>query len=170
MSFKELIQERYSVRNFADREIEEEKLQKILDAGRLAPTACNLQPQRTFIVRKPELLEKLRKIAPSVYNAPVVLILGGDTEEAWKNPFSGKDSTETDVAIAAVHMMLQAQELGIGSTWVQWADFTKIKEALSIPENITVYGLLNLGYAAENAKPAPQHEIRKNIEETVTEV
>ena len=170
MSYVELIKNRFTVRDFKADLIEEDKLREILEAGRVAPTACNKQPQRIFVVKKPELIEKLREITRSAYNAPVVLLLGGNREEAWKNPYSNMDSTETDVAIVTTQMMLRAEDLGIGSTWVQWADFARIKEELPIPEDVTLYGMLNLGYAAESAAPAPQHSSRKELDETVMEL
>lgn len=167
MNFSDLIAQRYSVRDFSPQPVEEEKILAILTAGRLAPTACNNQPQRFYVARSGPALETLREITPCVFNAPVVIVLAGRAAEAWVNPFSGRDSLETDVSIAGTQMMLQAAELGLGSTWVQWADLEQVRARLGLPEEVTVLGLLNVGYPSERAEPAPQHTRRRPLEETV---
>ena len=106
MEYSELIKNRYTVRDFKPDAIPQDILDKILTAGQLAPTACNKQPQQIYIVRKPELIQKMRGITQCAYNAPVILILAGRKSEGWVNPFDNKDSTETDVSIVATHMML----------------------------------------------------------------
>jgi nitroreductase len=168
MSFHDLSAQRYSVRDFAPTPVEEEKLQAILATGRLAPTACNNQPQQIFVAESQQALDALRAITPCVFNAPVVLVLAARESEAWVNPFSQHNSAETDISIVGTHMMLQAAELGLGSTWVQWADLAAVKEKLALPEDVTVYSLLNLGYPSEKAEPAPQHTQKKELQETVT--
>jgi nitroreductase len=168
MSFSELSAQRYSVRDFAPTPVEEEKLQAVLAAGRLAPTACNNQPQHIFVAQSQQALETLRAITPCVFNAPVVLVLAARESEAWVNPFSKHNSAETDISIVGTHMMLQAADLGLGSTWVQWADLEVVKKNLGLPEDVTVYGLLNIGYPSKKAQPAPQHTSKKDLQETVT--
>ncbi|MBQ7797184.1 MAG: nitroreductase family protein [Lachnospiraceae bacterium] len=84
MSFFDLVKERYSVRNFADRPVEEEKLYQILEAGRLAPTAMNEQPQRIFVLKSPEALAKVRKVTRMTYNAPVCMLDLGYPAEGYK--------------------------------------------------------------------------------------
>lgn len=170
MEYSELIKNRYTVRDFKPDTIPQEILEKILTAGQLAPTACNKQPQQIYIIRKPELIEKMRGITQCAYNAPVILILAGRKSEAWVNPFDNRDSTETDVSIVATQMMLEAANLNIGSTWVGWADLDRIKKEFNLPSEVTVYGLLNLGYASDASVPAPQHSDRKPLNETVLEL
>jgi nitroreductase len=167
MSFSELSAQRYSVRDFAPTAVEADKLQAVLQAGRLAPTACNNQPQQIFVAQSQKALGVLRDITPCVFNAPVVLILTARVAEAWVSPFSKQSSAETDVSIVGTHMMLQAAELGLGSTWVQWANLAQVKAQLNLPEDCTVYGLLVLGYPSEQAQPAPLHSQRKPLEATV---
>jgi nitroreductase len=168
MSFSELSAQRYSVRDYASTPVEEEKLQAVLAAGRQAPTACNNQPQQIYVAQSEPALEVLKAITPCIYNAPVVLVLAAREAEAWVNPNSGRNSAETDVSIVGTHMMLQAAELGLGTTWVQWADLAAVKAKLGLPEDVTVYGLLDLGYPSEKAAPAPQHSDKKELKETVT--
>ena len=128
MKFSELAALRYSVRRFDSRPVEQDVLDQILETGRLAPTAKNLQPQRIYVVRSKALLAKLRAITTMTFDAPQVLILCADPSEAWVNPFNGRSSAEMDASIVAAHMMLQMQELGIGSTWVCWFDTKKVNK------------------------------------------
>ena len=169
MSMLDVMQARYSVRHYDEqRPVEAEKLAAVLEAGRLAPTAVNGQPQRLFVVKSPEALGKLRAFTRCAFNAPVVVVLAGETSEAWVSPFNGRNSCEMDVSIVATHMMLEAQAQGLGSLWVCYADLARVKEALKLPESVTLYGLLDLGYPAEDAAPSEQHGSRKPLEETVS--
>ena len=167
MNFLELTKERYSVRKYADKPVEQDKLEKILAAGATAPTAKNLQPQRIYVLESPEALEKIRGITRCAFNAPVVLMVCGDKEEAWVNPFNGRSSAEMDCSIVTTQMMLQAQELGLGTCWVCWFDTKLTKETFNIPENEEVFALLPMGYPAESSHPSAMHDSRKALEETV---
>lgn len=167
MNFLELTKERYSVRKYADKPVEQDKLEKILAAGATAPTAKNLQPQRIYVLESPEALEKIRGITRCAFNAPVVLMVCGDKEEAWVNPFNDRSSAEMDCSIVTTQMMLQAQELGLGTCWVCWFDVEQTKQAFQIPENQELFALLPLGYPAEESKPAAMHDSRKSLDETV---
>ena len=112
MDFFELTKARYSVRKYADRPVEQDKLDKILAAGANAPTAKNQQPQRIYVLQSAEAIEKIRGITRCAFDAPVVLLVCGDREAAWVNPFNGRNSAEMDCSIVTTQMMLQAQELG----------------------------------------------------------
>lgn len=167
MDFLSLASSRYSVRSYDDRPVPDAVLARILEAGRLAPTAKNLQPQRIFVLQSPAALEKLRQITPYAFNAPVVLLLCGDTEEGWKNPFDGKDHTETDVAIVTTHLLLAATEAGLGTCWVGSFDTQKVAETFALPKALQPFALLPLGFPAENAAPSERHALRKPLSETV---
>lgn len=167
MNFFELTKARYSVRKYADKPVEPEKLDKILAAGATAPTAKNQQPQRIYVLESPEAIEKIRGITRCAFNAPVVLLVCGDKEAAWTNPFNGRNSAEMDCSIVTTQMMLQAQELGLGTCWVCWFDTEATKKAFNIPETQEVFALLPLGYPAEESKPAAMHDSRKALDETV---
>ena len=168
MEFLELAQARYSVRKFADRPVEEEKLQKVLAAGACAPTAKNLQPQHIYVLKSEEAVAKMREITRCAFNAPVVLLVCGNKETAWVNPFNDRSSNEMDCSIVTTQMMLQAQALGLGTCWACWFDTKQTKAAFAIPENEEVFAILPLGYPAEDCKPAGLHFKRKALEETVT--
>ncbi|MGN1382817.1 MAG: nitroreductase family protein [Eubacterium sp.] len=168
-NFMELAKARYSVKHFTDRPIEEEKLAQILEAGRIAPTAANKQPQRVYVVQSDEGIAKLNELTPCVYGAKTVLMIAYDKDEDWKNPVEeGIHSGQQDVSIVATHIMLEAWELGISSCWVNMFPNTKTAEAFGLPDNYELVLLMPIGYAAEGVKPLAKHTDRKAIEETVT--
>lgn len=167
MNFLELTKARYSVRKYADKPVEPEKLEKILAAGATAPTAKNQQPQHIYVLESKEAIETIRGITRCAFNAPVVLLVCGDKEQAWTNPFNDRNSAEMDCSIVTTQMMLQAQELGLGTCWVCWFDTAATKQAFNIPETQEVFALLPLGYPAEESKPSAMHDSRKELEETV---
>ena len=167
MELLELAKARYSVRKFAEKPVEEEKLQKVLAAGACAPTAKNQQPQKIYVLESEDAIEKIRGITRCAFNAPVVLMVCGCKDQAWVNPFNDRSSAEMDCSIVTTQMMLQAQELGLGTCWVCWFDTKQTKEAFNIPENEEVFALLPLGYPAESSYPSSMHDSRKALEETV---
>ncbi len=168
MNFYELAQERYSARKYKPAKIEEEKINLILEAGRIAPTATNAQPQRIYVLTGDEALKKINEITPYAFHAPLVMLVCADISKAWKNPFNGRNSAEMDASIVTTHMMLQAKELGIDSVWVCYFDTEKVKKKFNLPENIEPYCLMPMGYAADDATPSPRHSQRKPLDETVT--
>ena len=171
MTFFELAKARYSVRSFKDTPIEEEKLDLILEAGRIAPTACNNQPQKIYVAKSEDSKQKLASVCRYTFDAPVILVVCYDRTRDWKNKLMpGYTSGETDASIVCTHMMLQAADLGIGSCWVGYFNAQAVAEALDLPENITVSALLPIGYAAENAQPAPLHAQYRDFADTVTEL
>lgn len=166
MSFAELVSQRYSVRKFDSRPVESEKLQAILEAGRLAPTAVNYQPQRILVVQG-EDLERMNGCTPCLFGQSVVLVVCYDKTESWKSR-SGREIGDVDSGIVLTQMMYQAQELGIGSLIVGIYKEAVLRERFCIPEHLEIVSLLMLGYPAEDCEPHPQlHFQRKNLEETV---
>ena len=171
MTFQELAHARYSVRSFKDTPIEEEKLNLILEAGRVAPTACNNQPQKIYVAKSEESRKKLASVCRCTFDAPVILVIGYDRTRDWKNKLMpGYESGETDAAIVCTHLMLQAFELGIGSCWVGYFNAQAVSEVLSLPENVTVSALLPMGYPAENAAPLPLHTQYRDFADTIEEI
>ena len=169
MTFQELAHERYSVRSFQDRPIEEEHLNLILEAGRVAPTACNFQPQKIYVAKSAEARAKLASVCRCTFGAPVILVVCYDRERDWKNKLlPGYESGETDAAIVCPHMMLEAFELGIGSCWVGYFNPKTVAETLGLPENVTVSALLPMGYPAADAPPLPLHEQVREFADTIT--
>ena len=171
MTFQELAKNRYSVRSFRETPIEKEHMDLILEAGRVAPTACNFQPQKIYVARSAEARAKLASVCRCTFGAPVILVVGYDRTRDWKNKLmSGLTSGETDAAIVCTHMMLQAADLGIGACWVGYFNPEQVAEVLGLPENITVTALLPIGYPAENAAPLPLHSQYRELADTVAEI
>ena len=167
MDFIELVKERYSVRKFSDKKVEKEKLDLILEAGRSAPTACNYQPQRILVLNNEEDLSGLSSCMPFNFNQQLALLVCYDKTISWKRKYDNKDEGEIDAAIVTTHMMLQASELGIGSTWVGHFDPEKVKETYNIPEHIVPVAILLMGHPADDADPNKLHYERLDLSQTV---
>lgn len=167
MDFEKLSAARYSLRKFSTAPVEAEKLALILEAGRNAPTAHNLQPQRIFVLQTEEALEKVDGCAGVHFHPPVMLVVAYDPEEAWKRETDGKNHGEIDAAIAVTQMMLQAADLGLGTTYVGMFEPEKLIAAFPEMEGLCPIALLPLGYPAEGAHPSRLHADRKPLEELV---
>lgn len=167
MDFLQLASERYSVRKFSDRAIEPEALEKILQAGHVAPTACNLQPQRILVLESAEAIEKMRKCTPCHFDAPAALLVCHDKTACWKRKFDGKSSGDIDAAIVTTHMMLEAASLGVGTTWVMHFIPEAVREEFSVPEALEPTALLVMGYPAPDAAPFEGHTSFKPAAEIV---
>lgn len=166
MSFIELAENRYSVRSFSDREVEQEKIDLILRAGQVAPTACNNQPQKILVIKGEEMLAKWHNCTKFNFNETLVILTCYDKNLCWKRGFDGKTSGDVDASIVTTHMMLEAADIGIGSTWVMYFDPELVSGEFDIPENFEIVSALVMGYPAENAVPSPMHSRMKPIEET----
>ena len=167
MEFLQLSEARYSLRKFSDRPVEAEKLAAILEAGRNAPTAHNLQPQRIFVLRSPEALEKADACTAAHFHPPVILVVAYDPEAAWKRETDGKNHGEIDASIAATQMMLEAADLGLGTTYVGMFEPEKLLAAFPEMAGLCPIAMLPLGYPAEGAHPTRLHADRKPLEELV---
>ena len=168
MEFKEVIKNRYSCKKYLDRQVEAEKLTAILEAGRLAPTAKNLQEQHVYVVQSEDGLEKVDSVTPCRYGAPTVLIVAFDKDNVFTYPGDKRDSGVEDATIVATHMILAAADEGVNSCWVNNFDPEKLAAALELPDNEEILMVMDLGYAAEGAGPLPNHESRKPLDETVS--
>ena len=167
MDFEKLSAARYSLRKFSQAPIEPEKLALVLEAGRNAPTAHNNQPQRIFVLQSPEALEKADACTGAHFHPPVILVVAYDPAVYWHREGDGKDHGEIDAAIAATQMMLQAADLGLGTTYVGMFDPEKLKEAFPELAGLGITALLPIGYPAEGAHPSRLHADRKPLEELV---
>ncbi len=174
MDFFELAKNRYSERFFDPKPIEQEKLDKILEAGRLVPTACNYQPQKFYLIRSEQAMAKLKKVTPFHYNAPAVILVCYDAREVWTNPgdryYRNYNSGEQDASIAAATMMYEAEELGVHTIWIRGFDSKSVVDIFGLPEHMIPVMMLGLGYPNEKAKPNPWHFSRKPIGDFVTEL
>lgn len=163
MEFKEVIKKRQATRKFNDVKVDRTKLQNILEAGRLAPTAKNLEPVKIYIIESEEGLKKIDKATPCRYGANTVLLICGDTEIAYKK--GGFSTYEMDSCIVATHIMLAATDEGLDNIWIELFDEDIIREEFNIPNNLKPVCLLPVGYRAIDCPNSPYHNIRKQIEE-----
>ena len=168
MEFSELVKARYSCKKYSDRPVEPEKISAILAAGRLAPTAKNLQEQHIYVVRSEEALAKIDKVTTCRYGAPTVLVVAFDKNNVFTYPGGKRDSGVEDATIVATHMILAAADEGLGSCWINFFEPEKMAAELGLPENEEVLMMLDLGYAADGVKPAPGHSARKPLSNTVS--
>jgi len=157
------IKMRRSIRHYKDKPVEREKLKKVLEAGRLAPSAGNMQEWKFIVVSDKNTREKLAMAAHSrfVVEAPLVIVACATITDCVLE--SGQLAYPMDVAIAVDHMTLKAVEEGLGTCWVGDFDERKVKEALNIPDDVRVVTLLTLGYP----KYVPGPRKRKKLEEIV---
>jgi nitroreductase len=168
MDFMQLITNRYSVRKFDCKQVEKEKLLSILEAGRLAPTACNYQPYKVLALETPTGIEKLRKGNLHIYESPAALIICADHEHTWKRITDGHDYADIDATIVTDHMMLAAAELGLGSIWIGAFDPDNLRTVFNIPHNFEPVNILLIGYPAGGADVHTRNDKRrKPLEETV---
>lgn len=169
MKFEQLIKDRYSCRKFKNTPVEKEKIEKILEAALVAPTACNLQPQRILVLTDKNIIKALddEKCTRSTFDAPLIFVMCVDRSKAWTRKYDGISSAEVDSSIAMTQMMLQAQELGLGTTWVMALNPDIAKKVLNIPENLDVISFMPTGYPADDAEINPLHYKHIDIDEMV---
>lgn len=150
MDFLQLAKERHSVRKYAACPVEADKLEKILEAGRVAPTAVNRQPQRFLVVSTDDGLSRLGRAA-DLHGAPLAVVVCALSDKAWQRPQDGHSMVDIDATIATTHMMLQAWSEGVGSCWITWFDPAIVRQEFSLPENVVPVNILALGHAAEES-------------------
>ena len=168
MEFTEVVRNRYSCKNFDGRQVPQDKLNAILEAGRLAPTAKNLQEQHIYVAQTPQALAKIDGVTPCRYGASTVLVVAFDRNHVFTYPGEQRDSGVEDASIVATHLMLAAAALGIDSCWINFFDPAVLARALDLPKQEEILMLLDLGYAAPGFKPLPHHSSRKPLSDTVT--
>lgn len=167
MEFSEVVKRRYSCKKFDGRKVEKEKLNQILEAGRLAPTAKNLQEQKIYVVESDEVLAKIDEATPCRYGASTVLVVAFDKNNVFVYPGEKRNSGVEDATIVATHMMLAATNVGVDSCWLNYFDPDKLAKSLGLPGNEEILMVMDLGYAATDTKPLDNHNNRKAIDDTV---
>ncbi len=168
MEYFELIKKRFSVRRFKKEKLSRAELDQILAAGHLAPTGCNNQPQRIYVLESDAAIEKLKSCTKCHFDAPNALLVCYNKDEAWRRKYDGKSCGVADASIVATHMMLAAADIGVGTTWVMHFDPVAIAERFELPASIAPVALLVMGYPAEDAKPMDLHFACRPIEDTVS--
>lgn len=163
----DLVESRKSVRGYDVRPVAPEILERVLDAGRLAPSAKNLQPWKFLVVSSPEMLAKVRPCYQRdwFHQAPHILFVTGDRAEAWVRPSDGWNSLETDLGIAMDHLILAAHDEGLATCWISAFDPQMLREALDLDPTEEVFAITPLGYASADAQTRPK--TRKTLDEVV---
>ena len=171
-NFLELAKARYSCRKLTDRQIEPEKIDRILQATIAAPTAKNIQPYKIWKVSSPEAKEKIQQVAkfPFVKESAVIFVIGAKKDDAFTRPFDNKNFAEIDATIIATHLMLAVQDEGLGTTWVGYFDAPKLQELIPEMQGYELIAIFPVGYPADDAKPSNRHEERRAISEAVNEI
>jgi nitroreductase len=164
MNFDELCRTRYSVRAYKPDAVEPEKLNAVLEAFRLAPTAANRQPFRLYVIETAEHKDTLARLYHREWftQAPLVIGIAAITGEAWTRR-DGKNYADVDATIAFDHLILQAADLGLGTCWIAAFDPAVARELMSLPQEWEPICFTPLGYPADD----PRSKIRKNLDELV---
>lgn len=164
MDFSELINTRYSVRAYTPDAVEEDKLQRLLEAARLAPTAANRQPFQLIVIHTAGREEELKRIYRKDWfvQAPLVIGICGIPAKAWVRR-DGKSYMDVDVAIVMDHLILAAADLGLGTCWVGAFDRAAAREILALPDDVEPIAFTPLGYPADQPRP----KMRKTLSELV---
>lgn len=161
MNVHQAIKNRYSVRSYKSKEIPEEKLEKVLEAARLAPSGHNAQPWKFIVIDDEEVKKKVASAAnqPFIAGAPVIIAaVALDPSDVFS---SGVQGAEVNLAIAVDHMTLAATEEGLGTCWIGAFSQEEVKKILNVPENYKIIALLPIGFP-EGSRKSKQ---RKNLEE-----
>lgn len=167
MSVLDVIRQRRSIRVYKKDPIPEESLLRVLEAARLAPSGKNLQPWKFVVVQNGKLKRKLAKASNAqnfIADAPIILVACGFPDESYRSLGRYMKSWSVDVAIALEHLILQAQEEGLGTCWIGSFEEEEVKSLLGVPEDVKVLALTPLGYPGE----APEFRGRKAIEEIIS--
>ena len=170
MEFNTVLQRRYSCRAFAAQAVEQEKAVRILEAGRIAPTAVNKQPVHVWAVSDPDTLEAIKGVTRSNYGAPLLLVVGCRPADAWVRRYDGKNGAEVDASIVATYLMLAAENEGLSTLWVGSFDPALLKEILPGTDGYDLVAIINVGYPSPDSTPSALHGSRVPVKEFVTPI
>ncbi|MCF2592307.1 nitroreductase family protein [Bacteroides caecigallinarum] len=167
MNFLDLVKKRYSVRSYEERQIENEKMEYIMECVRLAPSAVNFQPWHFYVVTDSERLDALKSTYKRewIQSAPCIIVACANHEESWHRRSDNKDHADIDLAIAIEHLCLAAAEQGLGTCWVCNFDAALCHEVMAMPENVEPIALIPIGYTPDAEVPEKK---RKTIEDICT--
>ena len=176
MSFLDLANKRYSVRNYKNTPVAQEKINRCIEAARLAPSACNSQSWKFIIVDDLELINKLARAAFEgilnfnhfAFKAPVLILIVSERQKAFAKFGSivkRRNFSLMDIGIAAEHFCLQATEEGLGTCMLGWFNEKKVKKTLSIPKFKRVELIISVGFSADDNIP---HKKRKSVDEILS--
>lgn len=169
MDFLELAKKRCSIRKYKSDPVEEEKILRILEAGRVAPTGINAQPQRIFVLREKANIERLNKYTRT-FGAPLVFVVCVEKRLSWVRKYDKKCISDIDGAIVTDHMMLAATDEGLGSCWICYFRPEGVREVLNLPDEIEPVNILAVGYPEGKIPKPNRHDamnLRRSLEDLV---
>ena len=161
MEFSEVINERYSVRGYLDKEVEKEKLEYVLKAATIAPTGVNAQPFKVFVIDTKKYKQELSEIygAKWFVEAPYVLCVVAELNKAWTRPWDGKNISDIDATIVMDHMILAATDVGLGTCYIGAFKKNKAHQFLNLDENEEAVLFTPLGYGNAEPRDTPRKEL-----------
>lgn len=168
MDFLTLAKARYSSRRLTDRPVEQEKIDRILEAGLVAPTARNYQPFKIWVIQKPEDVEKVHESTTCTFGAALFFVIGASKKQGWVRDCDGRNFADVDAAIVGTHMQLEITDLGLGSTWVGHFDPAVLKKYFPEMADYDLIALFPTGYIRDDDHPAHLHRESKAKDELVT--
>lgn len=166
--FLELSKSRHTVRNYENKEVEPEKLNTILEAGRIAPTAANRQPCRFLVINDDGSMAKLQN-ACNAHGAPLAIVVCAVRNGAWVRPFDRASMAEIDTSIATDHMMLCAQDLGLSSCWITFFKPDVLRQQFNIPDELVPVNILAVGYGSEKPLSPDRYAYDRNPLEQIVQ-
>lgn len=166
LDFFEVIRNRRSIRKYQDKSVEKEKLQKILEAARLAPSAMNRQPYKLIVVSKKDILSKMNSACNQDWKAPIMIAMVSIPKEAWVRD-DGEEYWKADAAIAMHQVSLAAFAEGLGTCWIAAFKEKEVKELLGVDSGSRIPFLSPLGYPAENKGPITNRKTLESLVHTV---
>lgn len=167
MNFIDLANNRFSCRKFSDKEVEPDKINKVIEAAMAAPTAVNAQPVKIWVINTDESVKKMSNVTNYTFNAKTILVVGALKNSGWVRPFDNKNFAQIDATIVATHIMLEIHDLGLGTTWVGYFDPEKLVQEFEQMKDYDIVGIFPTGYPAQDAKPSPRHYESKRFDEMV---
>lgn len=170
MDFITLAQERYSCRKLSGAPIEQEKIDQIIKAAQLSPTAKNLQPYRIWVMKSDEAKKAIGEVTSCIFGAELFFVVGGKKDEAWVRPYDHANFVDVDASIVATHMMLAIQDIGLATTWVANFDAPKLQQIYPEMQGYDLVAIFPVGYAQEDAAPSERHTDRKEKDAVVKEL
>ena len=161
MEFSDVINERYSVRGYLDKEVEKEKLEYVLKAATIAPTGVNAQPFKVFVIDTKKYKQELSEIygAKWFVEAPLVLAVVGIKNKAWTRPWDQKNIADIDATIVMDHMILAAADVGLGTCYIGAFKKYEAHKFLELDENEEVVLFTPLGYGNAEPRDTPRMEL-----------
>ena len=168
MSFLDLAHERFSCRKFDSRPVEQEKIDKIIEVAMAAPTACNLQPFKVWVINDESNIKKVAQATPYTFGAKTIIVIGADKFNSYVRKFDNKNFAKIDASIVSTHIMLEVQDLGLGTTWVGYFDPAVLREEFPQMAGYEIVAIFPIGYPAQDVEIADMHYKSKAKEDLVT--